>query len=346
MPHGTSATDLLLRLSTVEGFHVGHLRRLGGAALPDASPPSPSLLRKGEDAASSREAGERAERIRESCRRSGIRIVPVGSPDYPPLLAEIPDAPIVLYRLGAGAVAGCAVAVVGSRAPTAPGRSFARELSADLAESGAAVVSGMARGIDASAHEGALEGGGTTVAVLGCGVDVVYPPESRALRDRIAARGEVLSEYPPGTAPAAWRFPARNRIVSGMCRAVVVAEAARRSGALITARLALEQGREVLAVPGSPWFPQTAGGNALLRDGAAPATCAADVLRAAGREPAPDPSTPEGRVLLALRRRRTPDRLSAALGMPVPQLLQLLFRLERMNFVRKEAGNWYIRVSV
>jgi DNA processing protein len=312
----------------------------------DPEPLPRTVLLRGSEAAVSRAAGDRADRIREACDRSGIRIVPVGSPDYPACLSEIPDAPLLLFWLGRSWDGGKGVAIVGSRAPTAPGKAFARELAADLACGGATVVSGMARGIDTAAHEGAIEGGGTTIAVLGCGVDVVYPPESRRLRDRIAEQGAIVSEYAPGTGPLAWRFPARNRIVSGMTRATVVAEAPAQSGALITARLALEQGREVLAVPGSPFFPHTAGSNRLLLDGAAPVTCAGDVLPSLGIDPGPDPASPEGKVLRALRRPRRADELAGLLRMPVSQLLALLFKMERNNLIGKKTGDCYIRMSV
>jgi DNA processing protein len=161
-----------------------------------------------------------------------------------------------------------------------------------LAESGVTVVSGLARGVDAAAHRGALEAG-VTVAVLGCGIDRDYPRSHAGLAERIAERGLIVSEYPPGVEPAPWRFPARNRIVAGLCRAAVVVEARARSGALITADLALEEGREVLAVPGEITNALSHGTNALLRLGAIPATCPEDVLEAIGVEPsAPEPAAP------------------------------------------------------
>lgn len=221
MTNASPALDLLLRLSTIEGFTVRHLRRLGCGAprsLPgaDAGPPPAGVLEKGYEAAVSRFAGEQADRTREKCETGGIRIIPAGSPEYPRLLGSIPDAPLLLFWLGKRWNGENGVAVVGSRAPTPAGKGFARELSGDLAAGGLTVVSGMARGIDTAAHEGALEGGGMTVAVLGCGVDVVYPPESGRLRERIVDRGAIVSEYAPGSCPLSWRFPARNRIVSGM----------------------------------------------------------------------------------------------------------------------------------
>jgi DNA processing protein len=350
LANDASALELLLRLSTIEGFSVRHLRQLAGGVprtLPGTAPGErPGMLERGCEAAVSRAAGEQADRIREACERGGIRIIAAGSADYPPLLGTIPDAPLVLFWLGNRWEGEKGVAVVGSRAPTPAGKGFARELSGDLAAGGLTVVSGMARGIDAAAHEGALEGGGMTVAVLGCGVDVVYPPEAGRLRDRIVAQGAVASEYAPGAEPLSWRFPARNRIVSGMCRATVVAEAPLRSGALITVRAALEQGRDVLAVPGNPFYPHTAGSNRLLRDGAPPVTCAGDVLLAMGRQPGPDPSTPEGRVLRFLRKPRHVDEIAGGLRIAPAELLPLLLRMKQANLIGKKPGNYYIKVSV
>src|SRR3990172_4548316 len=221
---------VLLRISLVEGFTARHLawlagRRERGPESPgDAPLPARSLLHKGIEAATSREAGERADEVRERCARIGARIVALGSEGYPALLASVPDAPLVLYCRGSLPAREAPVAVVGSRAPTAAGKEFARGLSAELAFRGVTVVSGMARGIDAAAHEGSISAGGRTIAVLGCGVDVCYPPEATRLRDAILDRGGIVSEFPPGTTPLPHRFPARNRLISGMSRAVVVAE--------------------------------------------------------------------------------------------------------------------------
>ena len=206
---------------------------------------------------------------------AGIHHVGLGDPRYPAPLRQLPDPPFGLFvRGGAGAVPdrlaeAPVVAVVGSRRATPQGAAFARALGASLAERGAVVVSGLAHGIDAAAHEGALAAGGVTVAVLGCGVDVAYPRRNRDLARRICAEGALMSEYWPGTAPAPWRFPARNRVVAGMAGATAVIEAGRRSGALITADFALELGRAVLAVPGWPGARESEGCNGLLRAGAA-----------------------------------------------------------------------------
>jgi DNA processing protein len=178
------------------------------------------------------------------------------------------------------------VAIVGARACSPYGATVARSLGRELARAGLVVVSGLARGIDGEAHRGALEAGGFTVAVLGCGIDRDYPASHRELARRIAERGLIVSEYAPGVEPAPWRFPARNRIVAGLSAATVVVEARERSGALITADLALEEGRDVLAVPGEITSALSAGTNALLRLGATPLTSTADVLEHFGLDEA------------------------------------------------------------
>ena len=216
----------------------------------------------------------------------GSGIAHIGRPDatFPGALLHLPDPPFGLFGRGdvEGATALLAeapvVAIVGCRRATTQGLSLARDLGAALAERGAVVVSGLAHGIDAAAHEGALRAGGTTVAVLGCGVDVAYPRRNRELAARVCERGALLSEYWPGTPPAPWRFPARNRIVAGLAGAVAVVEAGRRSGALITADFGLELGRPVLAVPGWPGTLASEGCNALLRAGAALLESAEDVM--------------------------------------------------------------------
>ncbi|HET6690394.1 MAG TPA: DNA-processing protein DprA [Miltoncostaeaceae bacterium] len=210
----------------------------------------------------------------------------IGMPDprYPDALRQLPDPPFCLFLRGesesalARLSAGPAVGVVGSRRATAAGTALAHRLGADLARRGAAVVSGLAHGIDAAAHEGALAAGGCTVAVLGCGVDVPYPRRNRELARRVAASGALVSEFWPGTPPAPWRFPARNRIVAGLSGAVAVVEAGVRSGALITADFALELGRPVLAVPGWPGALASEGSNGLLRAGAALLETADDIV--------------------------------------------------------------------
>jgi DNA processing protein len=216
-----------------------------------------------------------------------IRCIRRREPAFPGLLAAIHDPPPQLYLRGAGDVSVLelpAVAVVGARACSSYGRSVTRSLSRELAAAGLVVVSGMARGIDGEAHRGALDAGGRTVAVLGCGVDRDYPAAHAELARRICETGLIVSEYEAGVEPAPWRFPARNRIIAGLCRSTLVIEARERSGALITADFALEEGRDVLAVPGEITSSLSAGTNALLRLGATPVTCAADVLEGFGIE--------------------------------------------------------------
>jgi DNA processing protein len=212
----------------------------------------------------------------------GAQLLTLGEPAYPVSLAAIDDAPPVLAVRGrAELLSQASIAVVGARNASTNGRNLAHRLAADLSEAadGTAyvVVSGLARGIDGAAHRGALDAGGATVAVMAGGVDIVYPPEHDALYADICDNGAVVSELPPGRRPQAAHFPRRNRIIAGLSLGVVVVEAATRSGSLITARLALEQGREVFAVPGSPLDPRSRGANRLIRDGATLTESAADV---------------------------------------------------------------------
>jgi DNA processing protein len=213
--------------------------------------------------------------------RLGARLLLAFEPDYPLPLRNIADPPPVLVLLGrADLLAARMVAVVGARNASGNGRFFATTLARALSERDLTVVSGLARGIDTAAHQGGLEGKGATIAVLGSGIDVVYPPENAELHARIAAEGLIVSERAPGTPPLARHFPRRNRIIAGLASAVVVVEAAARSGSLMTARLAGSEGREVMAVPGSPLDPRHAGTNQLLRDGAALVTGIEDVMAA------------------------------------------------------------------
>ncbi|HUF87066.1 MAG TPA: DNA-processing protein DprA [Thermohalobaculum sp.] len=210
---------------------------------------------------------------------AGARLAILGEPDYPPLLAEIDQPPPVLWLIGdAGVFRRPAIAIVGARNASALGLRAARNLARGLGAAGHVVVSGLARGIDAAAHEAALASG--TVAVLAGGIDRVYPPENAGLAARIAAAGALVSECPMGTEPTARHFPRRNRLVSGLARGVLVIEAAVRSGSLITARCALEQGREAMACPGGPEDPRAGGANQLIREGAALIRSVDDVLEA------------------------------------------------------------------
>jgi DNA processing protein len=220
----------------------------------------------------------------------GARLLVHGEADYPAALAEVADAPPVLWVIGdAGLLTRPLVAMVGARNASSLGVRMARRLGFGLSEAGFTVVSGLARGIDAAAHEAALEGQGRTIAVMAGGVDVIYPPENAALAGAIAETGCRISEHPPGLEPQARHFPLRNRIVAGLSRAVIVAEAAAKSGSLITAKAALDYGREVMAVPGHPFDARASGCNILIRDGALLVRGPQDVLEALGAPSRPDP---------------------------------------------------------
>jgi DNA processing protein len=267
---------------------------------------------------------------------------------YPSLLARIPDPPSSLWLRGdapPALLADVAVAVVGARSCSGYGRSVARSLAGGVAEAGAVVVSGLARGIDGEAHRGALAVAGRTVAVLGCGIDRDYPAAHAELAHAIvAAGGLVVSEYEAGVEPAPWRFPARNRIIAGLAAATVVVEARERSGALITADFALEDGREVLAVPGEITSALSRGTNGLLRQGATPATGVADVLEAIRlpprAAPAAEPDDPAcAAVLDALGAGAgTADELARATGLDAGRIATALTLLELAGRVAVEEG--------
>ena len=245
-----------------------------------------------------------AERELEALTALGGRLIALGEPAYPEPLAAIDDPPPVFALRGrADLLATDCIAVVGARNASANGLHFAERLAADLGTAGLTVVSGMARGIDARAHAGALPTG--TVAIMGGGIDVLYPKENRSLFERLLEDGAVVSEAPLGTVPVGRHFPRRNRIIAGLSRGVVIVEGAARSGSLITARLALEQGREVMAVPGSPLDPRASGPNRLIRQGATLVENADHVLEALAEG---------GRQVLSEPRQYWPD--DAALGAP------------------------------
>ena len=277
-----------------------------------------------------------------------VRRIRRGEPGYPLLLTRIPDPPPSLWLRGDAdprLLSETAVAVVGARACSGYGRAVARMLASGAADAGAVVVSGLARGIDGEAHRGALAASGRTVAVLGCGIDRDYPAAHAELaRAILAGGGLVVSEYEPGVEPAPWRFPARNRIIAGLAAATVVVEARGRSGALITADFALEDGREVLAVPGEITSALSAGTNALLRQGATPATCVADVLEAVGLEASPpatvDPDDPSAVAVLAALAAgsTTADGLVRATGLAAGDVATALTLLELAGRVAVEEG--------
>lgn len=259
----------------------------------------------------------------------------------PPLLRAIHDPPSRLYARGAGdpvLLCGTAVAVVGARACSPYGAQVARMLGRELAANGLVVVSGLARGIDAEAHRGALDADGLTVGVLGCGIDRDYPTAHAQLARSIEVRSLIVSEYEPGVEPAPWRFPARNRIIAGLCVATIVVEARERSGALITADFALEEGREVFTVPGEITSSLSAGTNALLRLGATPLTSADDVLEelAVERLRASPTATLDAPILELLP--ASVDELVAATGSSSSAVAAMLAELEIAGAVVEAEG--------
>jgi DNA processing protein len=288
-----------------------------------------------------------AEREAAAARKADVSIVGVGEEGYPGLLARTCDPPPVLWVKGAllPADLGRSVSIVGSRQATGAGRALAREMARELAEAAVTVVSGLALGIDGEAHRGALDGRGRTVAVLGSGLARVYPDRHAALAEQVAQSGAVVSEFPLDTPPYKANFPRRNRVIAGWSPAVVVVEAAARSGALVTARVALEEGRDVLAVPGHPATATAEGTNALIRDGALLVRGAADVAEALGVV-LPQRRAPAGEPLLDALRGPAPlsvDELQRRSGLPVAALLQRLGQLEVERKVRRLPGALFVR---
>jgi DNA processing protein len=281
-----SIPDPWLALARAPGLHADHLQQAAAERAPE------QLVGLGvarlralglPEAAAQWLAAPDAAQLKADARwlaASGTQLVCWGGERYPPLLGEVSGAPAVLYVRGVPErLLGAQLAIVGSRNPTGGGRSTAREFAHFLAGAGLTITSGLALGIDAAAHEGALAQPGGTVAVLGCGLDVPYPPENQALAAQIvAAGGALVSEFPPGTPPRRAHFPQRNRLISGLSLGTLVVEAARQSGSLITARMAGNQGREVFAIPGSIHNPLARGCHALIRQGAKLVEDASDIL--------------------------------------------------------------------
>lgn len=288
----------------------------------------------------------------------GITFVCHTDPCYPENLLAIYDPPPVIFVRGSLKSSDkLSVAVVGSRRPSPYGQLVAGKLARDLAATGITVVSGMARGIDSAAHRGALEGGGRTLAVLGCGPDVVYPRENRRLMEKIINNGAVISEYPPGTPPEPWRFPVRNRIISGLARGTVVVEAAEKSGALITADFALDQGRDVMAVPGNVTSPLSRGPHRLIKQGARLVEGAGDVLDEIGLEnlfpvkkdepgEAVKMSREEEAVYSLLSVDPVPlDEIIGRSGLTPQKAMAALMYLELKGLARQMPGKFYTRTE-
>jgi len=296
--------------------------------------------------------------------REGCKFLLRGRPGYPPLLEEIYDPPLILYARGQlEALEKPGIAIVGTRRPTVYGLQMAQGIASDLGNRGICVVSGLARGIDSAAHRGCLDGNGTTIAVLGCGIDIVYPREHRQLTQKILAQGLLLSEFPPGTSPSPQNFPIRNRIISGLGLGTLIVEASEYSGSLITARLAMEQNRDVFALPGNLTSPQSFGPNFLIKQGAKLVQTWRDVVEELPteirqeiflKEDAKPPlkaeldllTEEESRLLGLLREDETTqfDKIYRYSGLSIPHLSDLLLKLEMAGRIRQLPGNLYVRM--
>jgi len=293
------------------------------------------------------------EKVWDGMRARGITVLTWEDQDYPRRLKELDQHPPVLYVRGEiRSDDEWSVAVVGTRRVTAYGRQVANDVASILAASGVTIVSGLARGIDGIAHQAALKAGGRTIAVLGSGVDRVYPPEHRRLAQEIVEAGALVSDYPPGTPPDGSNFPPRNRIISGLSLAVIVVEAGQRSGALITAKFAAEQGRDVFAVPGNINAPQSVGANKLIQQGARPLLSPADVLEMldltmvheqqdARRSLPMDPT--ETKLLSVLSQEPMHvDEIRNRVTLPIEQVSSTLALMELKGMVRHVGGMNYI----
>jgi DNA processing protein len=348
-----SSTFDLLSLALLPGVDprvCATLARRGdlGQVLADPDPHGDLL---GDQAVRALRSGAVRRRAEDEQRRAaalGARIVGCDEAEFPALLRRLFAPPPVLYVRGRldAEEGDRSVAVVGARACTPAGRTLARAMARDLAAWGAIVVSGLARGIDTAAHEGALDAAGRTVAVLGSGLDVLYPPENAALARAIEEKGAVVSEFPLGTRALPHHFPRRNRVIAGWSRGVVVVEAAARSGALNTAHTAVDEGRDVMAVPGHPSQPSCEGTNRLLREGAVLVRDARDVAEELGLQvPAAAPQTSLDPLLGVLR----PDApasledLRARSGLETAELLARLSQLELADQVRRLPGALFVR---
>jgi DNA processing protein len=335
---GSDTTPCLMNKEAAGDFHT-LARRMG--------------INEAEIAQRHADARRHAHAALQSAARAGLQPIVSRTPTYPEKLWEIPDPPIVLWSQGELPMTSRTIAIVGSRKSTPTGLDVARKLGGDLAASGWTIVSGMALGVDGAAHEAALDAGGDTIAVLGCGADVVYPWTHRELAGRIVARGRILSEFAPGSLPLPWHFRMRNRIISGLSRAVIVVEAGDKSGSLITARYALEQGRDVLAVPGSAASGRYRGSHALIKDGARLVETVDDVLdeiEGVSRDRGIRTGVNQ-RSLSKLEEAMVPgepysaDDLLTRTGRRAPDLLAELGSLEVQGRISRDGGGNFVRLD-
>ena len=355
-----------LMLTSVEGLGCRGAHRLMAAlgsprAVVQASPGTLNRLGLPHDVArslSSRQARRRAEKELDTCRQRQVTVLTLRDAHYPSLLKEIFDPPIVLFASGdLSCLALPSISMVGSRKATPYGLNTAEKIACDLAERGLLVTSGLARGIDTASHRGALRGKGQTVAVLGSGLDVIYPRENRHLARQIRANGCILSEFPLGTPPLPQNFPMRNRIISGISLATCLVEANQSSGSLITARLALDQGREVLAVPGNITSKTSYGPNLWIKQGAKLVQDWRDIVEELPpfiQERLQVPTEPPAPERLTEKERKVLESLSADQAMPIDQLLEstrltssellcTLSELELNDRIRQLPGKAFLR---
>ncbi|PWB70841.1 DNA-protecting protein DprA [candidate division GN15 bacterium] len=351
-------TDIIALLS-VPGIGKGRYRRLVAQfgspsavlsarpseleAVPGISSALALAVRKDADIQSAQDMAARIAKL-------GWAILTPESSEFPPLLKELPDGPVLLFRMGEPTPDDARlVAIVGTRHPSEKGKRFCKALSTELAQAGVTVVSGMAEGIDSAAHAGALEGGGKTIAIWGTSLDIVYPSGNRALAQKILANGAVYSEYLPGTGPEKAYFPERNRIISGMCEATIVVEAGLKSGALITADAALNQGRDLFAVPGSPDAAMSVGTNHLIKKGARLLTSVRDLFdelprltgKIVAKQFAAMPDLTDGERQMVDLLADGPmqlDHLSRLTNLPVSDLMSFLLALELKGVVQELSG--------
>lgn len=302
------------------------------------------------------------DKILEKTQKDDIRIICLGQDEYPELLQHIYSPPTVLYVKGDIELLNRpSVAIVGSRTPTSYGRMMASKIASELAAAGLVIVSGLATGIDSEAHKATLETGGYTGAIFGNGIDEIYPADNRELAERITQRGYCLSEFPLGTLPERYNFPRRNRIISGLSLAVVVVEAAARSGALVTANIAAEQGKDIFAVPGQADNPKSDGTISLIKQGAYVATCATDILENLGwdtsyrnsKDSSENVKATPVDIELEPEERKVCDMIAAGplhfdelvrnLNLPSPRISAILLKLELAGLVIRRPGNYLVR---
>ncbi len=333
--------------------NAGRLRKVAGVG--------PRIAAVLNDTASVSTARKRAHHELSQLARQHISLLTLSSSQYPDSLRSIADSPVLLYYRGnLSWLDRPAVAIIGARTATEYGKRISAQLAAELSRSGITIVSGAAYGIDAAAHRATLQADGGTVAVLGCGVDVIYPRSHAGLFQEMRERGLLLSEYSLGTPPEGFRFPARNRIISGLVSGVVVVEATERSGSLITARLALDQGRDVFAVPGRIDSPKSAGTHRLIQQGACLVHSVADILeglswRCAASLSGKEPDTSNGTVLLTPHEQQLLDSLDVyprdidsivrMTGLAIVEIHALLLQLELKGLVRQLPGQQYERMT-